>query len=228
MDRLRYKKIKSVVDKLHAPSIRLIKQSRKRRSMPYKDIETILKIFFPRTKFHKTGKGFFKHVFVVHSSKRKLVLKIGRSPRHIRKDHTTYRRLSEKIPNKYFAKIYWADGLFMLQKYGRQVTVPPRVLQKLKAVGARYRLRDVRDVNVMKFGSCGFLSLMSCAVSLASACVIAKSCVVSSNASRSMRRGVWLGADCVAAPSPRSERRFQAAPGISRDDRVRSRSACRA
>jgi len=51
--------------------------------MPYRDIETILRIF---TKLRPTGKGFFKRVFVIHSHKRKLVLKIGRSKRHIRKD----------------------------------------------------------------------------------------------------------------------------------------------
>jgi len=40
----------------------------------------------------------------------------------------------------------------MLQKYGRAVSVPPRVLARLKRVGDRYRLRDVREANVMKFG----------------------------------------------------------------------------
>lgn len=119
MDVRRYKKIKSIVDKLIAPSIRLIKRSRKRSSMPYRDIETILRIFFPKTRLEPTGKGFYKRVFVIHSHRRRLVLKIGRSKRHIRKDYTTYKRLPENVRNRHFAKIYWADGLFMLQKYGR-------------------------------------------------------------------------------------------------------------
>ena len=135
----RYRKIKVVVDDLVAPSIRLIKRTHKRRTMPYKDIETILKIFFPRTKFHATGKGFFKHVFVIHSHKRRLVLKIGRSKKHIRKDHRTYLSLPESVRNRYFAKIYWADGLFMLQKYGRPAKIPGRVLERLKKVGNSYR-----------------------------------------------------------------------------------------
>jgi hypothetical protein len=153
MDTYRYKKIKSVVDELIEPSIRLIKRTRKRRTMPFKDIEKMLKIFFPRTKFHQTGKGFFKHVFVIHSHKRRLVLKIGRSKRHIRKDYVTYLRLPANVRNRYFAKIYWADGLFMLQKYGRKIKVPSQVLGRLKEVGAKYRLKDVREANIMKFGT---------------------------------------------------------------------------
>lgn len=41
-------------------------------------------------------------------------------------------------------------------------------------------------------------------------------------------QAVLPDADCAAGPSRRSGRRCQAAPGISRGDRVRSRSACRA
>lgn len=149
----RYKKIRFVVRELLAPSIRLIRRSRQRRTMPYLDIEAILKIFFPRTKHHQTGQGFFKHVFVIHSNRRKLVLKIGRRPKHIRKDYLTYCRLPENVRNRYFAKIYWIDGLFMLQKYGRQVNVPPKVLRRLKEVGTRYRLKDIRPANIMKFGT---------------------------------------------------------------------------
>lgn len=152
MKRLRYKKVKIVVDDLIDPSIRYIKRSRKRRTMPYREIETILKIFFPRTKFHARDKGVFKHVFVIHSHKRRLALKIGRSTSHIRKDHQTYLSLPKDIRNRYFAKIYWADGLFMLQNYGRRTKVPRRVLVRLKEMGKKYRLMDIREGNVMKFG----------------------------------------------------------------------------
>ena len=95
-----------MIEKVIEPSIDFIKKCRKRKSMPFKDIEGILKIFFPKTKYHETRKGFFKHVFVIHSTKRKLVLKVGRSKRHIRKDFTTYNRLPKNIRNRYFAKIY--------------------------------------------------------------------------------------------------------------------------
>ena len=147
---MRYKKIRELVEKIIDPAIYFIKRSRKRRTMPFKEIEAILKICFPKTKYSKTGKGFFKHVFVIYSDKRKLVLKIGRSRKHIRKDHTTYLSLPENIRNRYFAKIYWEYGLFMLQKYGKKVKVPPKELERLKEIGKEYRLKDIREANIMK------------------------------------------------------------------------------
>ena len=150
---MRYKKIKDLVEKVIEPSIAIIKRTRKRKSMPFKDIEKILNIFFPKTKHYETGKGFYKHVYVIHSDKRKLVLKIGRSKKHIRKDVTTYQRLPENIRNRYFAKIYWRHNLFLLQKYGKKVRVPDREEQKLRKIGEKYGLKDVRKANIMKFGN---------------------------------------------------------------------------
>ena len=148
---MRHKKIHDLVAKILEPSINFIKKSRKRESMPFKEIEKIINIFFPRTRYYETGKGFFKHVFVIHSSKRKLVLKIGRSKKHIRKDFTTYNHLPLNIRNRYFAKIYWRRGLFMLQKYGKKVKVPAKELKRLKLVGNKYGLKDIREANIMKF-----------------------------------------------------------------------------
>lgn len=147
---MRYKKIQILVEKIIEPTIQVIKKSRKRKSMPFKEIEKVLKIFFPKTKYHKTGKGFFKHVFLIHSNKRKLVLKIGRSKKHIRKDYTTYLRLAKNIRNRYFAKIYWRFGLFMLQKYGKNVKVPDKELERLKEIGEKFGLKDIRKANIMK------------------------------------------------------------------------------
>ena len=41
----------------------------------------------------------------------------------------------------------------MLQKYGRKVRVPAREIERLKLVGAKYHLKDVREANIMKFDS---------------------------------------------------------------------------
>ena len=119
--------------------------------MPFKEIEQIIKIFFPKTKYYETGKGFFKNVYVIHSRKRKLVLKISRNKKHIRKDFTTYRRLPTDKRNKFFAKIYWVDDLFMLQKYGEKAKVPKEVINKLKNIGKIHGLKDIREANIMKF-----------------------------------------------------------------------------
>ena len=149
---MRYVKIKRLVIDIIEPSINYIKKTRGRQSMPYKEIETILKIFYPRTKYEEAHSGFHKHVFIIHSNKKKLVLKIGRNRRRMRRDYETYHRLPKRIKNRYFAKIYWQHDLFMLQKYGREKNVPKETLSKLKRIGKDYGLKDVRPANIMKFG----------------------------------------------------------------------------
>jgi hypothetical protein len=149
---MKHKKIKRLAERVIKLAIQFIKKSRQRKSMPFKDLEAILKIFFPKTKHHKTGKGFFKHVFIIHSNKKKLVLKIGRREKDIRKDYATYLSLPKSVRNIYFAKIYWIDGLFMLQKYGKATKVPDNEFKRLREFGAKYGLKDVRTANIMKFG----------------------------------------------------------------------------
>lgn len=56
---MRYKKIKDLVEKIIGPAIYFIRRSRKRKTMPFKEIESIIRIFFPKTKYYKTGRGFF-------------------------------------------------------------------------------------------------------------------------------------------------------------------------
>lgn len=150
---LRYKKIYDLVVEVVEPSIRIIKRTRKRRTMPFVEIEKILGIFFPRTKHYQTGKGFYKHVFVIHSDKKKLALKIGRNKRDIRRDFAIYDNLPENIRNRYFAKIYWRHNIFILQKFGKSAAVPDRVERELKIIGTKFGLKDIRKANIMKFGN---------------------------------------------------------------------------
>ena len=83
-------------------------------------------------------------------------MKIGRRRKDIRKDFATYRQLCRRAgtnrANHNFAKIYWESGLFMLQKYGKDVAVPARELERLKRFVERYGLKDIREANIMKFG----------------------------------------------------------------------------
>jgi hypothetical protein len=154
---MRYKKIKTLVEQVVQPSIDFIKSSRDRTTMPFKEIEAILNVFFPRTKHADSKHGFFKHVFIIHSASRRLVLKIGRSKRDIQRDYVTYTRLCDranpKRANEHFAKIYWRTGLFILQKYGKEVAVPPKEHKRLKEFGERFGLKDVKEANIMKFGN---------------------------------------------------------------------------
>lgn len=148
----KYKKIRKLVETVIEPSIKYIKTSRKRKTMPYKDIEKLINIFYPRTSYEEVNKGAFKHVYVIHSNKRKLVLKIGRSKRHINKDYKTYLQIPETVRNRYFAKIYWTHNLFMLQKYGKKANISESELTRFKDLGIKYNLKDVRKANLLKFG----------------------------------------------------------------------------
>lgn len=157
---MRYKKIKDLVEKVIKPSIKFIKNSKKSKRMPFKEIRLMLNIFYPKTKEENQKKqkryGKYKHVFIIHSGKTRLALKIGRRVKYTQKDYTTYTRLvknlGKKKTNQYFAKIYWRDGLFMLQKYGKKVKVPKNEKEKLDDIGEKYGLKDVREANIMKFG----------------------------------------------------------------------------
>jgi hypothetical protein len=153
---MRYRKIKTFVEDVLQPSVQFIKRSRKRSNMPFKEMKQILDVFFPKTRDVPSGNGFFKHVFIIHFQKRKLALKVGRNKKDIRKDHTTYTRLSRRLGTKsatrHFAKVYWATGLFMLQKYGHRVDVPKKQIDRLKEFGRKNGLRDVREANIMKVG----------------------------------------------------------------------------
>ena len=60
--------------------------------MPWKEIESILKILYPDTKYEEVSKGYFKHVFIIHTNTRWFALKMGRNSNHIRKDFKTYRQ----------------------------------------------------------------------------------------------------------------------------------------
>ena len=120
---MRYKKIKTLVEQVVEPSVDFIKRSRGRTTMPFRETEAILKVFFPRTKYEDSKNGYFKHVFIIHSSSRRLVLKMGRKRKDIRKDYFTYKQLCDRAnprqANEHFAKIYWRTGLFMPKKRKR-------------------------------------------------------------------------------------------------------------
>lgn len=147
---VRHQKILSLVNNFIEPSIMKIKRARKIKTTPHKDIEKLLNIFFPKTKYMSSHHGFFKHVFIIHSDKRFIVLKEGKS-KDIRKDYNTYQKIPKNVRNRYFAKIYWrsSGGKFMLQKYGKNKKVPEKEEERLKQIGKKYWLKDIREANIM-------------------------------------------------------------------------------
>ncbi len=150
---MQYKRIYDLVNNVIKPLIKEIKKAKNTKRMPYKEIKAILDMLYPDTKNENVGQGYFKRVFIIHTKKRWLALKIGRSNKDMRKDATTYKSIPLNVRNRYFAKVYWTSGLFMLQKYGEKAKVPKNEKQRLKAMGIRYGLKDIRDANIMKVGN---------------------------------------------------------------------------
>ena len=149
----RQKKIKKLVEEIIEPSIDKIVRFRQINHIPHKYIKDILDIFFPETRHIDKNKGFYKNVYVIHSKTIKYVLKEGKR-RDIRKDYITYQRICKKDGKRYFAKIYWRSkgGRFILQKFGEKATISQKEITRLKTIGKKFGLKDVREANIMKFG----------------------------------------------------------------------------
>jgi len=147
---MRYKRIYGLTNKVIKPLIKEIKKAKNTQRMPYKEIKIILDMLYPATKHQNVGRGYFKHVFIIHTKKRRLALKIGRGIKDMRKDAITYQKIPSNVRNRYFAKIYWTSGLFMLQKYGKKAKVPKDEIDRLKEIGSKYGLKDIREANIMK------------------------------------------------------------------------------
>ncbi|OGJ15402.1 hypothetical protein A3K73_05870 [Candidatus Pacearchaeota archaeon RBG_13_36_9] len=148
----KYKKILGVVNRILEPSIDLIQKSRKTKAIPYDEIERIIKTFFPRTSSIPSYGGFIKRVYIIHSDRKLLALKLGERA-DIKRDYNVYLSLPRKVRNRYFAEIYWRSkkGRFILQECGKKADIPERGLKRLQEIGDRYELKDIRAANVMAF-----------------------------------------------------------------------------
>lgn len=123
------------------------RRARKRRNFPHKEVWGIVNLLFPGSAH--SGRGAHKTVFVVRSRVKSLALKTSNSDK-IMNDWLAYHSLPKNIRNRYFAKIYWLTDHCLLQKYGKESQVPEKVLQKLKEIGKKYGLRDIRPANIRK------------------------------------------------------------------------------
>jgi hypothetical protein len=147
---MRYKRIQDFSVDVIKPMIIHLKRIKQLKNMPWKDLEAILKILYPETKYEEVVSSYYKHVFVIHSNKRWFALKIGKNAAAITKDRKTYEKLPKTSRNRYYAKIYWAKDIFMLQKWGEKVEVPEDEVRRLKKWGRAHNLTDVRPANIMK------------------------------------------------------------------------------
>lgn len=120
---------------------------RQRKNFPRKIVEQLVDLFFPDSNF--VGRGVFKEVHAVRSRARKRVLKLS-SAKSTTRDWKAYNKLPGTIRNRYFAKIYWRTKYCQLQKYGTRATVPEGALKKLRQIGKKYDLADIKSDNVRK------------------------------------------------------------------------------
>lgn len=125
----------------------LYMKAKKRKSFPHKETSVIIKLLFPRSR--SVGRGAFKTVHQISSSKRDLALKVSKEE-GVAKDFESYYKLPATSRNRYFAKIYWKTRYCLLQKYGKRVKVPQSEIDYLKEKVSRYGLTDIREANVRK------------------------------------------------------------------------------
>lgn len=124
------------------------KRGRKRRTFPHREVKTIMHLAIPGCVY--TGRGAFKTVHKVSTRTRDLVLKTS-NPKNIRADVRAYLRLPPTIRNRYFAKIYWWTKYCLLQKFGRMTSnIPDDAMRRLRDVGRRHGLTDIRPANVRR------------------------------------------------------------------------------
>lgn len=123
------------------------KRVRRRSRFPHKEVGSIIHFLFPGSSY--SGRGVYKTVHKVSSRTKNLVLKTGHYT-YITKDLRAYHRPQPQIRNRYFAKIYWRTRYCLLQKYGKKAKVPISELAKLKAIGKKYGLTDIRADNIRK------------------------------------------------------------------------------
>jgi len=143
MKRIRHKTLKTKARELDK-GLGKIKTSR----FPRKKVQELAKKVFPNCEFE--GGGWHKDVFYITSrnGKRDLVIKIAQN-RKIKGEAKIY-----KMVGKDFAKIYWNTKYVMLQEFGdHESEVPKEEIKRLKEIGLKFGLNDVRKGNIAKFGN---------------------------------------------------------------------------
>lgn len=121
------------------------RKARGLKNFPHKLVKKLIASLFPHSSFE--GKGWHKSAHKVSTRRRDLVLKTGNA-KSIRRDYGIFAGLSGKGSRRDFAKVYWATKYCMLQKFGEKKKVPSKELARLKEVGRKWQLSDVREENI--------------------------------------------------------------------------------
>ena len=106
-------------------------------------LSPIVELMFEEQEY--LGRGASKRAFKVLSrnGKRELVLKIG-EPKSIKNDWKVYVHAKNNgLADRYFAKCYWHTKYCMLQKFGEDRKVPPKIQRDLKERANKIGLQDI-------------------------------------------------------------------------------------
>ncbi len=93
--------------------------------------------------------GWHKIVFGIHSLDQEIVLKVG-AKKSIESDHRAYKRVPENQRHQLFAKIFWHTKYCLLQQYGSPAKVSQKELDKLRGIGYKYGIFDIKADNLMR------------------------------------------------------------------------------
>ena len=119
--------------------------NRKSFNMPIKEIDVIIRYLFPSC--YIRSKGWFKTVFRICAKDRTVVLKIGK-----KESIKTYEMMPSHMQKKHFAKIFWHTKYCLLQEYGEEANPTMEEVERLRAIGLKYGISDIRKENIRKFG----------------------------------------------------------------------------
>src|SRR3989344_9425634 len=134
--------------------IDLISDINRKNRMPYQMFRKLVVLLFPKAKNVTKGASAFKTVYKITD---KLVVNYG-DHKHIINDKKAYNRIPPNIRNRHFAEIYRHTKYTYLQKFGDDIKMSKEEIKKdkrflkLKRIGKKYRLGDIRPDNVKLFG----------------------------------------------------------------------------
>jgi hypothetical protein len=117
--------------------------------VPSGKLEELVSIFFPEACLESSG--WHKTALRIIEHKRVFVLKIG-AEETIENDHRVFKRLPVGVRRELFAEVFWHTKYCLLQEYGVEVEVSAEELRRLRDVGYRYGVIDVKEENVRLVG----------------------------------------------------------------------------
>jgi hypothetical protein len=118
--------------------------------IPEDKLTDVVSTIYPN--FEAEGSGRHKTVFRLNQGNHHdFALKIGPKD-DIENDHKMYKRLPTKLRHEFLAKMFWHTKYCLLQEYGTECEISVEELNKLRELGYKYGLIDIKPLNIRKIG----------------------------------------------------------------------------